>query len=130
MTAAELVERIRAAGGSLDLNGNRISYELPERAASLLPVLRANREEVCRLLQASVPEMPAGVRLISWIPKKPPVVLTRWSVVTDTELFARSTLEQLGAALAGNNWGAGNWSVRELIERLEQVGVKVEIASR
>lgn len=44
MTAAELVERIGAAGGSLALNGNRISYELPERAASLLPALRTNRE--------------------------------------------------------------------------------------
>ena len=130
MTAAELVERIRTAGGSLVLDGDRISYEIPDRVASLLPALRANREAVRRLLQASMPEMPAGVQLISWTPKQPPVVLTRWSVVNDTEAFIRHTLGQLSAALAGNNWVAGNWSVRELIERLEQVGVKVELAGR
>jgi hypothetical protein len=130
MTATALVERIVAAGGSLVLDGDRISYELPERAASLLPALRANREAVRSLLLASSPEMPAGVRLISWTPKRPPVVLTRWLVVTDTELFVRHTLGQLSAAVAGRTWAAGNWSIRELIDRLEQVGVKVELARR
>jgi hypothetical protein len=130
MRATELVEQIKSAGGSLVLDGDRIRYEIPERAASLVPVLHANREEVRRLLQASMPEMPAGVRLISWNPKRAPVVLTRCSVVSDTELFVRHTLGQLSAALAGNHWVAGNWSVRELIERLEQVGVKVELAGR
>ena len=130
MTATELVERIRTAGGSLVLDGDRIRYEIPEQAASLVPALHANREAVRRLLQASIPEMPAGVQLISWSPIQPPVVLTRWSVVNDTELFIRHTLGQLSAALAGNNWVAGNWTVRELIERLEQVGVKVELAGR
>jgi hypothetical protein len=75
-----------------------------------------------------LPTMPPGVRLVSWKPLKPPVALERWSVVTDTHKFALATLEQLRVAIAGQNWLAGNWSVRELIDRLEQVGVFVEVA--
>ena len=29
--------------------------------------------------------------------------------------------------MAGKNWLAGNWSVRELVDRLEQVGVQVDV---
>ena len=71
--------------------------------------------------------MPQGVRLTRWEPKPPPVILTRWSVVLDTHGFIAATLRDLGAALAGKTWIAGNCSVRELIDRLEQVGVTVEI---
>ena len=73
------------------------------------------------------PEMPAGIRLLKWAPKLPPVVLTRFSVVNDVPQFLRATLEQLRAALDGENWHAGNLSVRELVDRLEQCGVKVEV---
>jgi len=31
--------------------------------------------------------------------------------------------------MAGENWLAGNWSVRELVDRLEQVGVKADVAA-
>jgi len=41
--------------------------------------------------------------------------------------FIQITLGQLEAAMAGQNWLAGNSSVRELVERLEQVGVKVSV---
>lgn len=67
------------------------------------------------------------IRVLRWEPKEPPIILTRWSVVTDVEKFARTTLEQLHAAVEGRNWPAGNCSTRELVERLEQVGVLVEI---
>jgi hypothetical protein len=76
---------------------------------------------------SDLPAIPPGVRLRAWDPKQPPVVLERWSVVTDTHKFALATLEQLRAAMAGQNWLAGNWSVRELVDRLEQVGVSVEL---
>jgi hypothetical protein len=71
--------------------------------------------------------MPSGVRLREWRPKKAPVVVTVYSVVGDVQQFVRATLAQLGAALDGKPWLAGNYTVRDLQERLEQVGVKVEI---
>lgn len=73
------------------------------------------------------PQMPPGVRLVDWKLEKPPVALTRCTVVADPAKFARRTLKELQAALAGRQWLGGNWSVRELVERLEQVGVLVEI---
>jgi hypothetical protein len=73
------------------------------------------------------PEMPAGVRLLDWKPKQPPVAITTWAVVNDVPQFVRATFEQLRAALDGKNWRAGNWSVRELVDRLEQCGVQVEV---
>ena len=57
-----------------------------------------------------------------------PIVLTRWSVVMDTQNFIKATLAQLEAALCNKNWLAGNWSVQELVDRLEQVGVQVRLA--
>jgi hypothetical protein len=71
------------------------------------------------------PPMPPGVRLMSWKLEKPPVALTRCTVVADPAKFAHTTLKELQAALDRRQWFAGNWSVRELVERLEQVGVKV-----
>jgi hypothetical protein len=73
--------------------------------------------------------MPKGVRLLQWAPKGPPVAIGSWSVVTDVPQFIQTTLGQLQAAMAGENWLAGNWSVRELVDRLEQVGVKADVVA-
>lgn len=76
------------------------------------------------------PSLPAGVRLVSWSPKTPPVAISRLSVVTDVGRFVEITLRQLAYALAHDNCAFdpnGNWSVRELVEQLEQVGVKVVV---
>ncbi len=51
MTAPELVHRIEAAGGLLTLRGDRIRYELPEDAASMVEVLRQYRTEVIQVLR-------------------------------------------------------------------------------
>jgi hypothetical protein len=71
--------------------------------------------------------MPAGVRLIEWNLKQPPVAIETCAVVTDSGLFARTTLEQLRIALAGPKRWVG-WSVPQLIDRLAQVGVRVALA--
>ena len=65
--------------------------------------------------------------LLQWAPKPPPVAIESWSVVNDVPQFIQTTLGQLQAAMAGKNWLAGNRSVRELVERLEQVGVEVSV---
>jgi hypothetical protein len=50
-------------------------------------------------------------------------------VVGNVHKFVAATLLQLRARLVGKDSLAGNWSFRELVDRLEQVGVVVEIES-
>jgi hypothetical protein len=71
--------------------------------------------------------LPPGVRLAAFRPTRPPLLISRLSVVSNVPLFIGTTLEHLRAAREGRSWLAGNWSVRELMEVLEQVGVKVEV---
>ena|ERR1700674_3296316 len=129
MNAEQVIQNIEAVGGLLTVDGKRIRYEVPVEASRLLPDLRTHRDAVLDLLQAreAIPPMPKGVRLTKWEPKTPPIVLTHYAVVIDTHIFVKSTLLELDAALAGKCWLAGNRSVRELIERLEQVGIRVAV---
>ncbi len=71
--------------------------------------------------------MPLGVRLVHREPKPAPVVLTHYSVVTDLRRFIEMTLLELKVALAGNRRLAGHRTARELVDRLEQCGVAVEV---
>jgi len=92
--------------------------------------LRFHKRAVIDLLETRraivpEPELPQGVKLVRWVPKAAPIILTRWSVVTDCPNFIRATLVQLEAALRGKKWLAGNWTVRELLDRLEQVGCEI-----
>jgi hypothetical protein len=125
----EIIREVEAAGGILFLEGERICYELPPTAATLLNHLRAHREEIVDALKSrvSVPAMPAGIRLAAWKPKRPPVVLTHWSVVIDTHSFINRTLAELGAAVTSTDRSGDMFRVRELIEQLEQVGVRLEL---
>ena len=129
MTAIEVLHALEEAGGSLALNGGRIKYTIPKRAVWLVPELRQQREKIVELLQrrTAFPSMPAGARLVRWAPKQPPVLLERCSVVIDVDKFIFATLTQLRARLEGKDYLAGNWPLRELIERLELVGVEVEV---
>lgn len=131
-SVADAIGAVEVLGGHIWLEQGRVRYKAPHSAAARirphLERLRQQREQVVETLrQRNVPPMPPGVRLLDWKLKRPPVMLERCSVVNDVHLFARTTLRQLQFALAGNNWLAGNWSVRELVERLEEVGVKVEV---
>ncbi len=78
-------------------------------------------------IESGPPVMPEGVKLLHYLPKRPPVQIETWALVNDVPQFIRATLDQLDAALRGKNWLAGNWTVRDLCERLEQMGVKVEV---
>jgi hypothetical protein len=142
----EMVSRLEQSGGILSLQGDRIHYSVPSgsrEAFDLLDVLRKHREAVRMLLvrriaaqrinpllgsSQVVPAMPAGVCLVTWNLKEPPVAVDICSVVTDTELFAHSTLEQLRVALSEPERWVG-WSVPQLIDRLAQVGVTVLLES-
>ena len=129
MNAPELVRQIEEIGGVLTLNGDRIRYELPEEGETLLAELRRLRDEVLVFLRqrCSIPPLPKGVSIVEWNPKQDPVVLTRFSIVVDVQAFITATLRDLEAALTGKEWLAGNRSVREILETLEQVGVKLRV---
>jgi hypothetical protein len=127
MTAVEgLIERVEAAGGVLTVHGERIRCRLPEEASPLIEELRARREEVLLALsqRSPIPPMPRGLRLVRWNLKDTPVRLDCCSVVTDTARFAETTVEQLRIALGDPNRCVG-WSVAQLIERLDRVGVSL-----
>jgi hypothetical protein len=126
MQTAELIVRVSAAGGQLWLEDGKVRARLPESLRPMLDALRAHRSEIAELL-AQRPAMPAGVRLIRWEPKAAPVRLSEWSTVTDVDLFMRSTLMQLEAALEGLTWQSGNWGLCGLLERLAAVGCIVAL---
>jgi hypothetical protein len=130
MTCAEtIVQRIEVAGGVLALNGDHVRFRLPQDSAELLADLREHKHEIVLLLKKreEIPVVPPGMRVVRWEPKTAPVILTRFSVVTDVTKFISATLRELAAALAGKRWLAGNWSAGELVDRLEQCGVLVQI---
>ncbi len=66
------------------------------------------------------------MRLIKWKLKEPPVAIDSYAFVTDSDLFARTTLEQLRAALSEPKRWVG-WTVPQLIDRLAQIGVSVAV---
>jgi hypothetical protein len=129
MTAIEVLHAVEEAGGSLALNGGQIKYTIPKRAEWLVPELKQHREELIGLLrEGGTPQpMPPGVRLLKWEPKNPPIAIVRMGIVSNVPKFIAATLLQLQARLEGKDFLAGNWSLRELVDRLEQVGVVVKV---
>jgi len=128
--AESVVERIEGEGGALAVNGEQIRVRLPEDAAHLLQELRAHKDEVLSLLRRreEIPKMPPGVRLVLWEPKPAPVILTHYAVVTDVSRFISMALLELKAALEEKRWQAGHRNVRELVDRLEQCGVSLQVS--
>jgi len=132
MTSAEtVVARIEEVGGVLAMSGKNIRVRLPEVETHLLDELRAHKDGVLAVLmkREQIPSMPPSVRLLRWEPKPAPVMLTHYAVVTNVRRFVSMTLLELKAAIAGKHWQSGHRSARELVDRLEQCGVFVEIES-
>jgi hypothetical protein len=74
----------------------------------------------------TAPSMPPHIRLVNWNPKEAPIAIDSCSVVLDVPLFIRSTLEQLTTALTNPKRWVG-WSLPQLVDRLRQAGVVVEL---
>ena len=127
--AAEILENISAAGGSIWLDGDLVRMRLPESLRPLVDVLRQHKAEIIEILSQR-PQMPGGVRLLSWNPKAAPVQLSLCETVVGVEKFIEATLAQVDARLHDKNWLAGNWPLSELLARLEAVGCVVELADR
>jgi hypothetical protein len=129
MNAPELLEAVQNLGGSLTLSGERIQYALPDSELWLVHELQQHRQELIGLLREErmPPPMPPGVRLLRWEPKNPPIAIVHLGIVGNVHKFVAATLLQLQARLEGKDFLAGNWSMRELVDRLEQVGITVQI---
>jgi hypothetical protein len=129
MNAPEILEAVQNLGGSLVLSGERIQYVLPDSALWLVTELREKRDKLIELLRQNEtpPPMPPGVRLLKWEPKNPPIAIVRMGIVSNVDKFIGATLRELRARLEGRDFPAGNWSLPELVDRLEQVGVCVTI---
>jgi hypothetical protein len=126
------VAAAEALGIQLRLNGDRIQARLPEgdngHLSEILDRLRINREQVAAVIRerTKVPPIPPHTRLVNWNPIAPPVMIENYSIVVDVPLFIRTTLGQLGVLLADGKRRVG-WTVPQILDRLRQVGVVVEI---
>jgi len=76
------------------------------------------------------PPMPLGVKLLRYEPKVPPVAVDVCSVVTDISKFIETELRDLDSRLNSPWTIRGGWSVPQILDRLRQVGVEVEIDLR
>jgi hypothetical protein len=129
----EIVAAIEATGVAFRLDGDKVHIRYQdelqrEQVIEQVDILRARRAEVAEWLKdrAKIPPMPPGVRAHRWNLKAPPVAIDSCSIVTDCDLFARTTLEQLRIASTEPKRWIG-WTLPQLIDRLRQVGVDVEI---
>jgi hypothetical protein len=126
MVPSEILSTVESVGGVVWVTGESLGYRLPESALLLVDELRTYKWELVELLSQR-PTMPAGVRLVRWKPTSPPIKVNRWLTVLDTDKFIRVTLDQIEARLTGIDWKAGNWTLSELLEHLEAVGVAVAL---
>ncbi len=122
----ELIRAVESAGGRFMVDGGRLGIVPATAAAPVMEELRQHKAELLAEL-ARRPAMPAGVHLVSWLPKDAPVRLSPCSTVTDTEKFIRTTLMQLAARLSGKDWLAGGWGLSGLLARLEACGCVVAL---
>jgi hypothetical protein len=71
------------------------------------------------------PSMPKGVRLVRWEPKPAPVAIDVCSVVVDVSKFME--LRDLNSRINFPWTIKGGWTIPQILDRLAQAGVEVEI---
>jgi glutathione S-transferase len=130
--ARSLIQAVAANGGRITVVGNRLAINPGKAGKQIADELRLHKAEIIELLELAqskqgAPPLPAGVRLIQWEPRQAPFALSKYAVVTDAEKFIATTLKQLDARLQRTTWVAGNWSLSELVCRLESAGCYVVI---
>jgi hypothetical protein len=142
MTDAEhLMHEIARLGGEFTMRGDEIVVEYPdETAAEVEPILgklSARKDEVRSLLckhslgspvAPGCPPLPRGVRLKSYAPKSPPILIAPWSVVTDVEKFIASYLRDLDWRLKHPR-GHAAAPLPEILSKLAEVGLELQLES-
>jgi hypothetical protein len=117
-------EILNARVGILPARGTVTGATEPrEHKAELLQELAQQPPQKC-------PPLPAGVRLIRYEPKVPPVAIDVCSVVQDVEQFIQIELQELSARLHSPVQIRGGWGVFTILDRLRQVGLELEIDTK
>jgi hypothetical protein len=126
-SAQAILDEMSQRGVTARVDGKTLRLK-PREALDddLLSRIKEHKPEIIRVL-ATIPPMPEGVRLVHWELKPAPVILTRCEVVTEVSRFIELTFLELRAAMAGKPYLSGHRSVRELVDRLEECGVVVEV---
>ena len=75
------------------------------------------------------PPLPKGVLIVRYAPKEPPVAIAPISIVTDVNKFIRFNLEELDARLHHPIQIRAGGSVCEILAKLAEVGVELEICT-
>ena len=94
-------------------------------------MVKNERQNLLAYLQTrpapKVPAMPKGVRLIRWEPKAAPVAIDVCSVVVDVPKFIEGELRALDSKLNNPQTIRGGFSVPQMLDRLAQAGLEVEL---
>ena len=91
--------------------------------------LRDHRAEVAAFLRFrddTIPEMPSGVRLLAWDPKERPIALEAYLLVTNSVLFAKTAVSEIGERSTNPKRKYGR-PVAQLVGHLSRVGVLVAL---
>lgn len=133
--APEVVSRIEELGGylALDADGD-IRYRVPKdspEAQALLETIKAEKQNLLAYLRVrpalTPPTMPKGVRLVHWNHKSAPIGIDVCSVVVDIPKFIEAELRDLNSRLNFPWTIRGGFTVPQILDRLKQAGVEVEI---
>ena len=80
------------------------------------------------VLASSVcPPLPKGVRLLRYAPKKPPLIISSFSVCNEVDKFIRHYLLELNARLHNPVQIRGGASVSEICSKLAEAGLELAI---
>lgn len=107
MTALELIDTVRSAGGMLTLNGEKIRATIPEDAAHLVDLIRAQRGAVIQVLHQR------REALARWIATS---CVCRKGVCTNPKFAYRQY----------QDWASGAVSYGEFIHTFEARGYRLE----
>jgi len=129
MDGLEIIRTVELSGGSIWADGDFVGYRIPRSAAAIIAQIRDRKNDVLEALRDRPPSL-RGIRVVRWEPVDYPVQIDRWAAVTDARKFATSSLAQIEALMSGGTWQSGNWTLSQLLDRLETVGVTVEIENK
>lgn len=129
MDGFEIIRTVESSGGSIWADGDFVGYRIPRSASKIIAQIRERKNEVLEALRDRPPSV-HGVRVVRWEPADHPVQIDRWSTVTDARKFATNSLAQIEALMVGGTWQAGNWTLSQLLERMEAVSVTVELENK
>jgi hypothetical protein len=139
VNVGEALDRVEAMGGTITLNGDKVSLTLPNgpESESVAEVIRQDRDAVAAMLRerAAKPPtlaeveaaLPGGAAIARYEPKKEwPLMVRECAIVTDINSFIRAYLRDLKERLENPESKIGP-SAKTCLEKLHDVGLELRI---